>query len=73
MTNISVGEDIRVRYTAVNKRVYVLRTYHEVQYVVDVEENHGCMREDNPWFLTIIYSQTGAENQGQRYNNKVKM
>ena len=27
---------------------------------VDIEENNGCVTEDDPWFLKMVYSLEGS-------------
>ena len=38
------------------ERAYAVRAHHEVCYDVELEENDGCLSEDDPWFLKIIYN-----------------
>ena len=34
---------------------------------IDIEENDGCISDNNPLFLKTVYSLRDTENQEQRY------
>ena len=50
-------------------RAYVLRVHCEVQYGVDIEQNHRHVSEERPYFLKIDSIQRGTEHQQQWHNH----